>query len=113
MLMKINRMHQNEQIAADAQIKSISEKIKSRFNPQKIILFGSRATYSAETGSDIDILVIIETDEPVKKLAWRIRNELESTIPIDILVRTPRQIDTRLELGDFFIRDIIERGIPL
>lgn len=112
-LTKASEMHANEHNAADMLIRSISERIKSRFNPQKVILFGSRAVGDAEKNSDIDILVIVETDESVKKLAWRIRNELESTVPIDILVRTPRQIDTRLELGDFFIRDIIEKGIPL
>ena len=106
-------MEQLKQYTDNDHIISIKEKIKNECNPEKIILFGSWATGRAQENSDLDILVIVETDEPVKKLASRIRNDLESAIPIDILVRTPRQIEERLELGDFFIRDIIEKGIPL
>jgi hypothetical protein len=37
-------------------------------------------------------------------------NRLNMLIPIDLLVRTPQQIQQRLEIGDSFMRDIIERG---
>jgi hypothetical protein len=37
-------------------------------------------------------------------------NRLNILIPIDLLVRTPEEVQQRLEMGDSFIRDIIERG---
>ena len=37
-------------------------------------------------------------------------NRLNMLLPIDLLVRTPEQIQQRLEMGDSFMRDITERG---
>jgi hypothetical protein len=30
--------------------------------------------------------------------------------PMDILVRTPEEIQHRLEIGDYFIREVLEQG---
>jgi len=30
--------------------------------------------------------------------------------PMDIIVRTPQEIEQRLRMGDFFIKEILERG---
>lgn len=32
-------------------------------------------------------------------------------IPIDLIVYTPQEIKERLELGDFFIEDILKNGL--
>jgi hypothetical protein len=37
-------------------------------------------------------------------------NRLNMLLLIDLLVRTPEQIRHRLEMGDSFMRDIVERG---
>ncbi len=92
------------------QIRAIAKKIKEKFNPQKIILFGSYAYGTPKRSSDIDLLVIMDTDIPVRKQAALIRYELEDTIPIDIIVRTPQQIEERIEMGDFFIKKILRDG---
>ena len=31
-------------------------------------------------------------------------------LPMDILVRTPQEIRARLEIGDSFVKEILERG---
>ena len=41
------------------------------FNPQRVILFGSRARGEATRDSDIDLLVIVDDDTPPEKLTWR------------------------------------------
>jgi predicted nucleotidyltransferase len=97
----------------DTQIQSLSKKIKEKFNPQKIILFGSYAYGKPEKGSDIDLLIVMDTDISVREQAVLIRKELKGLIPIDIIVRTPQQIEERLKLGDFFIRKIMREGIEL
>lgn len=97
----------------NSQLQTIAKKIKDKFNPQKIILFGSHAYGMPKKWSDVDILVVMETDKPVKEQAFLIRRELRTPIPVDILVRTPQQIKERIELGDFFIKRLMEKGIPL
>jgi len=29
---------------------------------------------------------------------------------MDVIVRTPHQVETRLAMGDFFIKEILDRG---
>jgi len=94
-------------------IYSLAEEIKRKFNPEKIILFGSYAYGTPGEDSDIDLLVIMDTDLSVKDQAFLIRRELDSSIPVDILVKTPGEIEERFKLGDFFIKKIIEKGIVL
>lgn len=94
-------------------LRKIAEKIKVKFNPQKIILFGSYGYGTANKGSDIDLLIIMDTDIPVREQAFLIRRELKASTPIDIIVRTPKQVEERIKLGDFFIKEIMQKGIPL
>jgi len=99
--------------ADNLQIRSFAKKIKEKFNPQKIILFGSYAYGIPKRSSDLDLLIIMDTNIPVRKQAFLIRRELKESIPIDVIVRTPQQVEERVKLGDFFIKQIIQKGIPI
>jgi len=94
-------------------IQSIANVIKKKFNKEKIILFGSRSYGKAGEGSDIDLFIIMNSDIPVRQQAVLIRKEYRGPVPLDIIVRTPQQVETRLKLGDFFIRNILQKGIVL
>ena len=75
-------------IATDL-INDIVNKIALRFNPDKIILFGSYASGNQNNNSDIDLLVIKESDEPLQYRDFEIRKYLIGTsIPLDIIVYT-------------------------
>ncbi len=97
----------------EAQIQRLAQKIRDKFNPDRILLFGSRAYGIPGKDSDIDLLVIMRTTISVREQAYLIRRELESSEPIDVMVRTPEQIAERIRLGDFFIKQIIEKGAAL
>lgn len=49
--------------ATDDQIQRITEIIINDYNPDKVILFGSRARGDDRPGSDIDILVISDQEK--------------------------------------------------
>jgi len=75
-------------------IDDIVNRIASRFNPDKIILFGSYATGNPTNDSDIDLLVIKDTDLPRHKRSIDIQKALiGSMIPMDILVYTNAEFD--------------------
>ena len=97
----------------DAQIHQFAQKIRDKFNPDRIILFGSRAYGVVGKDSDIDLLVVMRTEISVREQAYLIRRELDSAEPIDVIVRTPEQIVERIRLGDFFVKQIIEKGTAL
>jgi predicted nucleotidyltransferase len=95
------------------QIQALSQHIAKKFQPNRIILFGSYAYGQPTEGSDIDLLVILPFEEPPVCKAIEIRREIKSPFPLDLMARTPKQIQQRLEMGDFFIQDILQKGLVL
>ena len=91
-------------------IKNFANKIVTRFNPEKIILFGSYAAEDPSTGSDVDLLVIMNFEGRPLQKAFEIRKSIKRSFPLDLLVRRPDDIAYRLSQGDFFINEIIQKG---
>ncbi len=75
-------------------LKIVVEKITNNFNPEKIILFGSYAYGRPTIDSDIDLMVVMETDEMPNKRAVPIRKILKGIgLPKDIIVKTPEEFE--------------------
>ena len=55
-------------------------------------------------------MVVMQFEGDPLEQAVTMLNRLNMLIPIDLLARTPEQIQQRLGMGDSFIRDIMERG---
>ena len=91
-------------------ISSFARQVARQFNPQKIILFGSYAYGKPTEDSDVDMLVIMPFKGRGAQKATEILLAIDPHFPIDLLVRTPEQIRTRIKLGDFFIREITQKG---
>ena len=45
-------------------VERMVDRIVERFQPQKVILFGSHARGDARSGSDFDLLIVAPSDEP-------------------------------------------------
>jgi uncharacterized protein len=93
-----------------AQIRQLCTRITREFKPEKIILFGSHAYGRPTPESDLDVMVVMQFEGDPLEQAVTMLNRLNMLIPIDLLARTPEQIQQRLGMGDSFIRDIMERG---
>jgi len=83
--------------------------VAEKFQPDKIILFGSYAYGSPHEDSDVDILVIMPARNEIDQSA-RIELAIEPPFPLDIIVRTPKNMKWRLEEGDSFLREITSKG---
>lgn len=92
------------------QIQEYARRIAERFNPETIILFGSHARGDAEPGSDADLLVLMEFDGAGAEQAYRIRRELPRRFALDLIVRRPRDVERRIQMGDPFLRAVMEAG---
>jgi predicted nucleotidyltransferase len=87
------------------------QKIARELNPEKIILFGSYAYGMPNRHSDVDLLVIMKTKSSAKDRSWAVsRLLLPRPFPVDILVKTPKEVEKALEAGDFFLKEILTRG---
>lgn len=94
-------------------IKSLSRRIAEEFRPERIILFGSYAYGEPTEDSDVDLLVIMPfVGKPVYK-AIEIRSKIEPRFPLDLIVRTPKQVAERVAMDDWFMREIVEKGRTL
>ena len=92
------------------EIHNISEQIRREFAPQKIILFGSHTWGNPDIDSDVDLLVVLPFQGKSWRVAVDIRERIKPGIPLDLLVRTPEQLEERLALHDTFFTDIVNRG---
>ena len=92
------------------QIARLCTVIVREFQPEKIILFGSWAYGTPDTDSDIDLLVVMPYEGSPFRQAGEILKRLQVWMPVDLLVRSAAEIKQRLELGDQFMREILERG---
>jgi uncharacterized protein len=93
-------------------IRRFAREVAERFQPEKIILFGSYAYGTPHEDSDVDILVIMPTWNEISK-AVQIRWKVPASFPMDLLVRTPKTMEWRLKEGDWFLREIVAKGIVL
>jgi len=94
------------QAVLDETVRQIADK----FNPQRIILFGSYAYGTPHLGSDIDLLVVMDTQLSGRAQAVEIDLSVDRPFPLDLLVRTPAKLEERLAMGDQFIIEIVQRG---
>jgi predicted nucleotidyltransferase len=69
-------------------IRRYAQRVAERFDPDKIILFGSYAYGSPHVDSDVDILVIVQARNELDQ-AVKIRLEVPSQFPMDLLVLKP------------------------
>jgi len=78
----------------ESYLKNIVDKIINNFNPDKIIIFGSYAYGHPTVDSDMDIMIVMETDEKPHKRAVSVRKVLKGIgIPKDIIVKTPEEFE--------------------
>ena len=97
-------------MVAISEIQAYSDAIAREFKPARIILFGSHARGEATLDSDVDLLVVMaHRGHPTEK-AIEIRRRINRRFALDLLVRSPREIQKRLQLNDWFIREITEQG---
>lgn len=93
-------------------IRRFARAVAERFQPDKIILFGSHAYGTPRADSDVDILVIMPARNQVDQ-ALKIRCAVPAPFPMDLIVRTPSNLGWRLNEAESFHTEIVTRGTVL
>ena len=94
-------------------IQRVVDELVAEYAPQQVILFGSYAYGTPDRDSDIDLLIIKETEEPfIERVAHvcKATRGMYRGIPFDPIVLTPEELDGRLRKGDRFLQDIVAKG---
>jgi predicted nucleotidyltransferase len=93
------------------EIESITVQIVEKYRPEKIILFGSAAKGEFTPDTDADFL-IVKKETPLYG-ADRIRelsHLIERNIAVDFLIYRPEELNQRMEMGDPFLKAVLEEG---
>ena len=100
---------------ADANlIKAITKNIVDRFNPKRIILFGSHARGEAGPDSDLDLFIEMETDRRPPERAIAVSSLFGlRTWPLDVVVYTPDEVQRLRSVNGTLLSTIESEGIVL
>ena len=101
---------------AQETIQIIADTIMAEYRPLKIILFGSFASGQETEDSDIDLLIVKNTDaRPIDR--WievkRLLRDVARGVPVSPLVYTEEEVRNRIAMKDLFLSEIIEKGRAL
>ncbi len=96
-------------------IQAIAQLIAERFDPEQIILFGSYARGETGKHSDLDLLVVLQTDPRRKQRGNPIRRAIAEhfVLPVDVVISSPEVV---VEQGDnpySLIHRALEEGVVL
>ena len=92
-------------------IKDVAKRIGNEVNAKAVILFGSYARGNADENSDVDFLVIAESDLPRFKRSRRLY-KLFKPYPfgMDILVYTPAEVEKASKSPLSFVSTVLQEG---
>lgn len=93
-------------------IREITETLKEKYRPEKIILFGSCVSGRITSDSDIDMLIIKDTDKAYRE-RWmeigRLVRNSKRNIPFEPFIITTKEFQRELK-RNFFLQEIMEKG---
>jgi predicted nucleotidyltransferase len=95
-----------------AAIRQYVRQVVEKFRPEKVILFGSHAYGTPDADSDVDLLVVMPAANQINQ-AVRIGLSVPAPFPLDLIVRAPENLAYRLKWNDWFLREVVDRGIVL
>lgn len=89
-------------------------RIVDRFDPEKIILFGSYARGTAGPDSDVDLLVVLPVVGPKRKKAIEIHVALAGVgLPKDVIVVTPEELERNRDIVGTIVYPALREGRTL
>jgi predicted nucleotidyltransferase len=92
-------------------LQEITRRIVEAFQPEKIILFGSHAYGQPTTDSDLDLFIVMNSDQRPARRRMAVSSLFEDRfMAMDFIVLTPEEVQKRQSGFDPFLNDIFRRG---
>ena len=94
-----------------AKLKEMLPVLRTQYRVKTLEVFGSFVRGDEEDNSDLDLLVIMPSDEPMHKRVLPIRKLLRDVhVPKDIIVYTPDEVEKWKNVTNAFITSIMKKG---
>jgi len=93
------------------EIENVARRIGDKTNAKAVVLFGSHARDQAGAHSDVDLLVIAESDLPRHKRSRQLHLLFKPyPFAMDILVYTPKEVEAESQFESSFISRVLREG---
>ena len=89
------------------------QRLVEGYDPERVVLFGSRARGDAAPGSDIDLLVVKKTSRRFLDRLLDVMEVMEPDEPVDVLVYTPEELEDMVRRGNPFVTHALSEGRDL
>jgi uncharacterized protein len=96
---------------SDRILRQMVQRLVQRFDPEQIILFGSRARGQARPNSDYDLLVVMPLagSKRAQQVAMRVALH-EFNVPKDLIVVTPEEVARQRNIVGTLVRPAVREG---
>ena len=95
----------------DELLREVVRRLLTVGSPSKIILFGSHARGDAHPQSDLDLLVIEESNRPAYQRSLPYARALADVYPAkDVVVWTPGEVADWANVANFFVTTAVREG---
>jgi len=112
--MKISsKARRSLQVREHPEIRRLARLIGDKFNPHRIVLFGSCSRGTQTADSDVDLLIIMDSTIRNVKQALEISRAVPHPFPMDIIVYKPGEVERRISGGDTVLEDMLKEGLVL
>ncbi|MHB8763200.1 MAG: nucleotidyltransferase domain-containing protein [Deferrisomatales bacterium] len=95
----------------EGDLEALRRRLAAMPEVQAVILFGSYAGGRRDLFTDLDLLVVLESDLPFAERTARLYGLLDAGVDLDLLVYTPAEFAGHRERP--FLRRILETGVVL
>jgi predicted nucleotidyltransferase len=97
-------------MVAMSDIMAVVDRIAKKYDPERVVLFGSYAKGTANADSDVDLLVILPFEGKSFWKSLEITDGIDPPFAVDLLARRPEDTQRRYTLGDPLIREALDQG---
>lgn len=92
------------------ELERILEILRKAVHPEKVILFGSLASGRLKAESDIDLLIVQESDDSIFERVRKLEGLLNRKYAADLIILTPGEVQSLLDSDNRYIKQIFSRG---
>lgn len=98
----------------DKKLEEIIDRILKVIQPDKIILFGSRARGESNKQSDYDLMVVSSNVDKEWKVEGQIyKSFIGLDVPVDVIVTTPEKLEKHRNSIGYIYKKVLNEGITV
>ncbi len=96
--------------ALHVELERILDILKKDFEPERVILFGSLLSNQTTPESDIDLLIIKQTNESFFERVSHLEHLIQRKRAADLIILTPGEVEMMVKSENPYLLDILKNG---